>query len=230
MIIEKLARIQDHANDGHIVHDPVLLCCSVGSANRPFQALAWFCIKGACIFTLLQVPRPCLDKNAFRTSVCSFRLCLCSGADVGRHLYCDRITHCESRDFGQHRCFWLKVGGREGWHRASLFFSILLKVSNVSFRPAWLLPVQALPTRITFLLGLETRLWSSRLSSTSQSTESSARIARPYIIPPFRFVSGADTTLLSQIQNFVTAQSILQQVSNPSGTVSSGGLGEPHAR
>ncbi|KAJ6585360.1 glucoamylase [Mycena capillaripes] len=43
-----------------------------------------------------------------------------------------------------------------------------------------------------------------------------------------QFTSGADTTLLGQIQNFVAAQQILQQVSNPSGTVSSGGLGEPH--
>ncbi|KAJ7780726.1 glucoamylase [Mycena maculata] len=43
-----------------------------------------------------------------------------------------------------------------------------------------------------------------------------------------QFTSGADTTLLGQIQNFVKAESILQQVSNPSGTVSTGGLGEPH--
>ncbi|KAJ7069493.1 glucoamylase [Mycena amicta] len=43
-----------------------------------------------------------------------------------------------------------------------------------------------------------------------------------------QFVSGADTTLLGQIQNFVASQKIIQQVSNPSGTVSSGGLGEPH--
>ncbi|KAJ7213877.1 glucoamylase [Mycena pura] len=43
-----------------------------------------------------------------------------------------------------------------------------------------------------------------------------------------QFVSGQDTTLLGQIQNFVTAQQIIQQVSNPSGTVSTGGLGEPH--
>ncbi|KAJ7625223.1 glucoamylase [Mycena polygramma] len=43
-----------------------------------------------------------------------------------------------------------------------------------------------------------------------------------------QFTSGADTTLLGQIQNFVTAEQILQQVSNPSGTVSTGGLGEPH--
>ncbi|CAK5262997.1 unnamed protein product [Mycena citricolor] len=47
-----------------------------------------------------------------------------------------------------------------------------------------------------------------------------------YIID--QFVSGQDTTLLGQIQNFVSAESILQQVSNPSGTVSTGGLGEPH--
>ncbi|KAJ7741318.1 glucoamylase [Mycena metata] len=43
-----------------------------------------------------------------------------------------------------------------------------------------------------------------------------------------QFISGADTTLLGQIQNFVTSEQILQQVSNPSGTVSTGGLGEPH--
>ncbi|KAJ6508344.1 glucoamylase [Mycena sanguinolenta] len=43
-----------------------------------------------------------------------------------------------------------------------------------------------------------------------------------------QFTSGADTTLLGQIQNFVTAETIIQQVPNPSGTVSSGGLGEPH--
>ncbi|KAJ7486213.1 glucoamylase [Mycena galericulata] len=43
-----------------------------------------------------------------------------------------------------------------------------------------------------------------------------------------QFTSGADTTLLGQIQNFVAAEAILQQVSNPSGTVSTGGLGEPH--
>ncbi|KAJ7022742.1 glucoamylase [Mycena alexandri] len=43
-----------------------------------------------------------------------------------------------------------------------------------------------------------------------------------------QFTSGADTTLLGQIQNFVTSEKIIQQVSNPSGTVSTGGLGEPH--
>ncbi|KAF7348265.1 Glycoside hydrolase family 15 protein [Mycena sanguinolenta] len=43
-----------------------------------------------------------------------------------------------------------------------------------------------------------------------------------------QFTSGADTTLLGQIQNFVTAEAIIQQVPNPSGTVSTGGLGEPH--
>ena len=42
-----------------------------------------------------------------------------------------------------------------------------------------------------------------------------------------QFTQGIDTTLRSQIDNFITAESILQQVSNPSGTVSSGGLGEP---
>ncbi|KAJ7079775.1 glucoamylase G2 [Mycena belliarum] len=42
-----------------------------------------------------------------------------------------------------------------------------------------------------------------------------------------QFTSGEDTTLLGQIQNFVSAERALQQVSNPSGTVSTGGLGEP---
>ncbi|TFY52909.1 hypothetical protein EVG20_g10351 [Dentipellis fragilis] len=38
---------------------------------------------------------------------------------------------------------------------------------------------------------------------------------------------GQDASLRSQIDNFVNAEKIVQQVSNPSGTVSSGGLGEP---
>lgn len=42
-----------------------------------------------------------------------------------------------------------------------------------------------------------------------------------------RFTLGLDTTLRSQIDNYVASQKIIQQVSNPSGTVSSGGLGEP---
>ncbi|KAJ7451618.1 glucoamylase [Mycena latifolia] len=42
-----------------------------------------------------------------------------------------------------------------------------------------------------------------------------------------QFTSGEDTTLLGQIQNFVSAESALQQISNPSGTISTGGLGEP---
>ncbi|KAK7048627.1 Glucoamylase [Favolaschia claudopus] len=42
-----------------------------------------------------------------------------------------------------------------------------------------------------------------------------------------QFTSGEDTTLLGQIQNFITAETALQQVSNPSGTISTGGLGEP---
>ncbi|KAJ6508411.1 glycoside hydrolase family 15 protein [Mycena sanguinolenta] len=42
-----------------------------------------------------------------------------------------------------------------------------------------------------------------------------------------QFTTGQDTTLLGQIQNFITAETNLQQVSNPSGTLSTGGLGEP---
>ncbi|KAJ7147179.1 glucoamylase [Mycena crocata] len=42
-----------------------------------------------------------------------------------------------------------------------------------------------------------------------------------------QFTSGEDTTLLGNIQDFITAESNLQQVSNPSGTISTGGLGEP---
>ena len=42
-----------------------------------------------------------------------------------------------------------------------------------------------------------------------------------------QFVSGVDTSLRGTIDDFVRSEIILQQVSNPSGTVSSGGLGEP---
>ncbi|KAK0464222.1 glucoamylase [Desarmillaria tabescens] len=42
-----------------------------------------------------------------------------------------------------------------------------------------------------------------------------------------QYTLGLDTTLRTQIDNFVSSQAIVQQVSNPSGTVSSGGLGEP---
>ena len=42
-----------------------------------------------------------------------------------------------------------------------------------------------------------------------------------------QYVSGQDTTLLDLIDSFVTAEGDLQQVSNPSGTLTTGGLGEP---
>ncbi|GLB37373.1 putative 1,4-alpha-D-glucan glucohydrolase [Lyophyllum shimeji] len=42
-----------------------------------------------------------------------------------------------------------------------------------------------------------------------------------------QYTLGLDTSLRSQIDNYVAAQKIIQQVSNPSGTVSTGGLGEP---
>jgi glucoamylase len=42
-----------------------------------------------------------------------------------------------------------------------------------------------------------------------------------------QFVSGADSNLRTGIQNWIASQGRIQQVSNPSGTVSSGGLGEP---
>ncbi len=42
-----------------------------------------------------------------------------------------------------------------------------------------------------------------------------------------RYTLGLDTTLRSEIDNFVSAETTQQQVSNPSGSVSSGGLGEP---
>lgn len=44
---------------------------------------------------------------------------------------------------------------------------------------------------------------------------------------PCRFTLGLDNTLRPQIDNFVASQARLQQVSNPSGTITSGGLGEP---
>ncbi|KAH8081990.1 glucoamylase [Cristinia sonorae] len=42
-----------------------------------------------------------------------------------------------------------------------------------------------------------------------------------------QFTSGADTSLRPLIDDFLTAEARLQQTSNPSGTVTSGGLGEP---
>lgn len=42
-----------------------------------------------------------------------------------------------------------------------------------------------------------------------------------------QYTLGLDTSLRGQIDNFVASQRIIQQVSNPSGTVSTGGLGEP---
>ena len=42
-----------------------------------------------------------------------------------------------------------------------------------------------------------------------------------------QFTTGEDTSLRAQIDNFFTAEAALQQVSNPSGIVTTGGLGEP---
>ena len=42
-----------------------------------------------------------------------------------------------------------------------------------------------------------------------------------------QFVSGIDPSLRTTIDNYVIAQGRIQQVSNPSGSVSTGGLGEP---
>ncbi|KAL0956261.1 hypothetical protein HGRIS_002415 [Hohenbuehelia grisea] len=42
-----------------------------------------------------------------------------------------------------------------------------------------------------------------------------------------QFTTGVDNSLRGHIDNFVNSQKVLQQVSNPSGTVTTGGLGEP---
>jgi glucoamylase len=41
------------------------------------------------------------------------------------------------------------------------------------------------------------------------------------------FSRGEDDSLRSQIDNFVVAEAALQKVSNPSGSIKTGGLGEP---
>jgi glucoamylase len=41
------------------------------------------------------------------------------------------------------------------------------------------------------------------------------------------FINSYSSSLQTQIQNYITAQAKLQTVSNPSGSLSSGGLGEP---
>lgn len=42
-----------------------------------------------------------------------------------------------------------------------------------------------------------------------------------------QFTTGIDSSLQSKIDAFVSAEATLQQISNPSGSVTSGGLGEP---
>lgn len=42
-----------------------------------------------------------------------------------------------------------------------------------------------------------------------------------------QYTTGRDNSLRTLIDNFFTAEAALQQVINPSGTVSTGGLGEP---
>lgn len=42
-----------------------------------------------------------------------------------------------------------------------------------------------------------------------------------------RFTLGFDTTLRAEIDNYVGAQAIVQQIPNPSGDITTGGLGEP---
>ncbi|CAE6447014.1 unnamed protein product [Rhizoctonia solani] len=42
-----------------------------------------------------------------------------------------------------------------------------------------------------------------------------------------QYTQGRDTTLNTQIRNWIASQGRIQQISNPSGTVSTGGLGEP---
>ncbi|KAK0504250.1 glycoside hydrolase family 15 protein [Armillaria luteobubalina] len=42
-----------------------------------------------------------------------------------------------------------------------------------------------------------------------------------------QYTQGLDTSLRTEIDNFVSAEAAVQQVSNPSGTISTGGLGEP---
>ena len=42
-----------------------------------------------------------------------------------------------------------------------------------------------------------------------------------------RFTTSEDTSLRTSIDEFLEAESTLQQVSNPSGDVTTGGLGEP---
>ncbi|KAG8752553.1 hypothetical protein FRC14_006949, partial [Serendipita sp. 396] len=55
-------------------------------------------------------------------------------------------------------------------------------------------------------------------------TRDSALVMK-YIVD--RFTGGRDSTLRTTIDNYVASSARIQQVSNPSGTVSTGGLGEP---
>jgi glucoamylase len=52
-----------------------------------------------------------------------------------------------------------------------------------------------------------------------------ASLVFKYIVD--RYVSGRDDTLLPAIKEWIATMAKIQQVSNPSGTIASGGLGEP---
>jgi glucoamylase len=43
----------------------------------------------------------------------------------------------------------------------------------------------------------------------------------------YRYTSGEDDSLRTQIDDYVSSSARIQQIDNPSGSVTSGGLGEP---
>jgi hypothetical protein len=87
--------------------------------------------------------------------------------------------------------------------------------------------LQAQATRILIIYshGHEIRLLSSNSSLISGSSYCPVLVIA--FISHARFTTGEDTALRSLIDEYLDAESKLQQVTNPSGTVSTGGLGEP---
>ena len=86
---------------------------------------------------------------------------------------------------------------------------------------------QVLAIPIIYTPGYGIHLLCSKPSSISERSSYLEALITVFILFRGRFTTGEDTSLRSLIDQFLNAESKLQQVSNLSGNVSTGGLGEP---
>lgn len=84
---------------------------------------------------------------------------------------------------------------------------------------------QAARILIIYSHGHEIRLLCSKSSLISRSSYFGVLVI--LFISHARYTTGEDTNLRTLIDEFLDAESKLQQVTNPSGNVTTGGLGEP---